>query len=82
MNHKLYRFRIEQHFDLLPGVLPEGGQDASEDSLDYAAYDLSDTGLEEDNKPDRLVPMFSADSGLFFERELLVIDNLKFFSDR
>ncbi len=39
-------------------------------TLNYTAYDLTDNESTQDKTPDRLIPSFSADSGLFFEREL------------
>lgn len=37
-------------------------------SLDYVQYDLDNSNLFDDN-PSRVVPKFSVDSGIFFERE-------------
>lgn len=43
-------------------------------SLDYTHYQLNDSTLYNDNTPDRLLPVFSLDGGIFLERETRLFD--------
>ena len=43
-------------------------------SLGYTAYSLDNTALGMNDNPDRLLPTFSTDGGLFFERDITLGD--------